>query len=247
MVIEKPILPNTKSKGFTLIELMLATSLLMMVLFSGYYAYSLYTQKWQKRVDVFWQGTQHAIAVDTLQKLISSAVPYVVKNDQDKAQIYLLGNGEQLEFVTGSPIFSEQAALVNISVEQRDNTTQLVYREKSLANFVLINTKQTENKEQSFWDVTTVLISSLDGLEFSYYGWLSFEDAVRFTNAENIIEDRNPPEQSWYSIHQQLRVRILPEQIKIVFSKEQQVTELIVTMSPHTIYQLLAAIRKDTD
>lgn len=240
-------LSNHKNKGFTLIELMLATSLLMMVLFSGYYAYSLYTQKWQKRVDVFWQGTQHAIGVDTLQKVVASAIPYVVKNEDDRSEIYFSGDAEQLEFVTGSPIFSNEAALVNISVEPVGNTKQLVYREKSLVDFVLINTNQTLNKDESFWDVSTILVSSFNELEFSYHGWLSFSDAVRFVNAESSIEERNPPEQAWYSIHQQQTVRILPENVKILFSIDEQQSEFTTTLPTNTVYQLLAAIRKDTD
>ena len=70
---------KTNYTGFTLIELMLATSLLMMVLFSGYYAYSLYTQKWQKRVDTFWQGTNDAIGIETVNKLLVATIPYVLK------------------------------------------------------------------------------------------------------------------------------------------------------------------------
>lgn len=247
MVIKTKPIGLKKHTGFTLIELMLATSLLMMILFSGYYAYSLYTQKWQKRVDVFWQGTQQGIAVDTLQKLMSSALPYVVKNEDDKAQIYFSGNAERIEFVSGSPIFSEQSALVRISVEPLGESKQLVYREKSLTNFVLIDVNQTDNNDAEFWDVSTVLITDLSDFEFSFYGWLSFDDAVRFVNAESSIEERDPPEQDWYASHQEKNIRILPENIRVSYVKADRLTEMNVSLPSNTVYELLAVIRKDTD
>lgn len=226
---------------------MLATSLLMMILFSGYYAYSLYTQKWQKRVDVFWQGTQQGIAVDTLQKLISSALPYVVKNQDDKAKIYFSGNAQQVELVAGSPIFSEQPALVQISLETLGDVQQLVYREKSLSSFVLMNTEQISARGAEFWDVSTVLIADLGDFEFSFYGWLSFDDAVRFVNAESSIEERDPPEQDWYAIHQEENIRILPEVIRVSYVKADRLTEMNVSLPSDTVYELLAVIRKDVD
>jgi Prokaryotic N-terminal methylation motif len=236
-----------KHIGFTLIELMLATSLLMMILFSGYYAYSLYTQKWQKRVDVFWQGTHQGIAVDAMQKLLSSTLPYIVKNEDDKVQIYFSGNTKQVELVASSPIFSEQPALVQISLETLGDIQQLVYREKSLSNFVLINTEQTSDRDADFWDVSTVLIADLSDFEFSFYGWLSFNDAARFVNAESSIEERNPPEQGWYAIHQEGNMRILPENISVSYVKAERLTKINVSLPSNTVYELLAVIRKDTD
>lgn len=55
---------NVASEGFTLIELMVATSLLMIVMFSGYYAYNLYSKKWQSRVHTFWDKTEDAVALE---------------------------------------------------------------------------------------------------------------------------------------------------------------------------------------
>lgn len=234
-------------KGFTLIELMLATSLLMIVLFSGYYAYSLYTQKWQKRVEMFWNGTQHAIAVDTLHKLLTGAVPYIIKNEDNKAQVYFVGNETELEFVTHSGVFSNSTSLINLSIVPQGNTRLLVYKEKSLTHFTVLNSKQLENKAQEFWDVQSVLVSLLDDMSFSYYGWQSFNDAALFTNVDSGLEERNPPEQEWYKEHNANIMRVLPDNIRVQLSHNQKLTDVVVTLPAHSIYTLLASIRKDLD
>lgn len=111
---------NKTAKGFTLIELMLATSLLMLIMFSGYYAYSLYTQKWQKRVQVFWQGTEQSIALNTLNRMLTSINSYVVKGKGDKACVYFFGTDNTMRFVTDFPIYSKSTAIVELEVREEN-------------------------------------------------------------------------------------------------------------------------------
>ncbi|WP_286265486.1 PulJ/GspJ family protein [Thalassotalea atypica] len=239
--------PRTKNSGFTLIELMLATSLLMMVLFSGYYAYSLYTQKWQKRVDTFWQGTQDGIAFDSINRMLASAMPYVIKNSQKKAEIYFKASSEEIEWVTASAIFSQDAALVNISVVQDGNLSKLIYKEKPMQNFVLINENQINTEAPEFWVYQVTLLSDIKTINFSFYGWQSFEEALMFVNEETNIDPRNQPERAWYSTHQPQIKRILPEQIQITVQQIAQLHEFNVQLPVATIYALMSHIRKDID
>lgn len=236
---------NSKSKGFSLIELMLATSLLMMVMFSGYYAYSLYTQKWQKRVDTFWQGTQHAIALDTMQKLLESAIPYVIKNDNGNSLIYFSADSQNIEFVTGSPIYSASSALVSINIEQTQQGYQLVYLEKSLSSYAFISLAQLNNKAEGFWDSKTVLIPNFEQVQYEYYGWLSFNDGLSHLNIGQ-DENRNPAKQEWYTRHEPEQIKLLPSTVRMKMTKGLEVYDFKVSLPDNSIYFLLANIRKDT-
>ena len=235
------------NKGFTLIELMLATSLLMMVLFSGYYAYSLYTQKWQKRVDTFWQGTQDAIALDSINKMLAGAVPYVIKNAQNKAEIYFKANSEEIKWVTDSAVFSQGTSLVSIASVKEGNYSKLIYKEKSMNNFVFINELQLDTQAADFWDYQAILLENIESVNFSYYGWQSFQDVLRFVNEETNNDPRNKPQRNWYVIHEPHVKRVLPEQVNISIKQVEQIHELSVELPEATIYALMSHIRKDID
>lgn len=233
-------------KGFTLIELMLATSLLMMVLFSGYYAYSLYTQKWQKRVDTFWQGTQAAIGIDALNRLLMATVPYVVKGSNNKLNVYFVGERQSIQFVSNYSLFSDDASIVR--VEFLPEQQQIIYREKSLSHFALIDMKQLDASEMDndFWERSAVLADGIDNAEFSYNGWLSFDEAMQEMNlGENLSRSNVSPQ--WYSIHEVEKQRILPKYVNFTLIENDVETMFNVGIPDNTEYWLLSNIRKDAE
>ncbi|XQF90942.1 prepilin-type N-terminal cleavage/methylation domain-containing protein [Pseudoalteromonas espejiana] len=89
-------------KGFTLIELMLAMTLLMLVLFAGYYGYGLFTDKWQKRTQFYWQQTQQTLAFDAISRVFESTFPYIVNSDNNEPAQYFSGDQNRVIFVTTS-------------------------------------------------------------------------------------------------------------------------------------------------
>lgn len=227
------------SKGFTLIELMLATSLLMMVMFSGYYAYSLYSQKWQKRVQTFWKNTEQAIALDTLNKLTTSALPYIVNCKDDKACIYFKGDSNSVSFVTNAAIYSDGPALVQLTFTSADNdgNSQLIYREQSITNQLLLTLEQPIQ-----WQHETELLTNLTDFTFSYYGWTSYELAAKqITSEELIVEDTRV----WYQNHLANESRLLPERVGVAFSSKKGATNFQMALTPHSIYRLLTYTRVD--
>lgn len=233
--------------GFTLIELMLATSLLMMVLFSGYYAYSLYTQKWQKRVDTFWQGTQDAIGIETLNKLLVATIPYVVKGRNDRLNVYFVGDSQFIQFVSSYSLFNDDASLVRI--EYLSESKQLVYQEKSLENFALLSTSQFEQQGSDMldtWEHSAVLLNNVAEAEFSYFGWVNFADAMEEMNlGENLSRSNAKPQ--WYATHQVETQRILPKSINVSLNLINGPSNFAVTLPNNTEYWLLSNIRKDAE
>lgn len=228
-----------KSKGFTLIELMIATSLLMMVMFSGYYAYSLYSQKWQKRVQVFWQSTEQSIAIDSLNKMLSSTLPYVVNGKNDKACIFFKGTNSQLTFVTSSAIFSTEPALVQINLVQNNESYQLIYQEQSIGSNLVVSIGH-----EARWQHKISLINNISNFNLSYFGWPTFEQATMHSNNDDDLS-RRVDNRTWYQNHSANSSRILPEKIQLDFTINQTTSTFEVLLPQHTLYNLLAYLRVD--
>lgn len=239
-----------KNSGFTLIELMLATSLLMLVMFSGYYAYSLYTQKWQKRVQGFWHGTEQAIALDVINKMLVGTNPYVVKGKNGKPCIYFIGDSTRLRFVTDSPIYGEGSSLVELELKLSDSTNkryQLVYKEYGLEGSTLLYLPQ-KSDEINWWK-KSVLFSNLIEFKWSYFGWSSYGDVAAQTNlSEN---GNNQDTRQWYTKHDANLIRVLPINIQLDMvtgvsaQQHTQTSQLLISLPNNSIYKLTADTRVD--
>jgi prepilin-type N-terminal cleavage/methylation domain-containing protein len=227
-----------RNKGFTLIELMIATSLLMMVMFSGYYAYSLYSQKWQKRVQVFWHNTEQATALDSLHKVISSALPYIVKGKDDKAVIYFKGTNKHVSFISSSAIFSAEPALVQLHIEAiaDSNHYNLIYQEQSIKHNLVLDIEH-----QALWQHEIILLANIEEFNLSYFGWQSFDDAIKQINSEAFVKEDT---RIWYQNHESNVSRLLPETLQISFTSEKGRSDFKIAFSQHSIYPLLTYLRE---
>jgi len=228
-----------KSKGFTLIELMLATSLLMMVMFSGYYAYSLYSQKWQKRVQVFWHGTEQAIALDNLHKVLSSALPYIVNGKDNKACVYFKGSATSISLITSSAIFSAEPSLVQLRLEaiSGSNKHNLIYQEQSIKHSLVLDIEH-----QPQWQHEIVLLANITDFNLSYFGWQSLEQAIENITSDLLVKKDH---RTWYQTHQSSVSRLLPEKVQVKFINDHGYSQFELTFAQHSVYRLLTYMRED--
>jgi hypothetical protein len=230
-----------KGKGFTLIELMLSTSLLMMVMFSGYYAYSLYSQKWQKRVDYFWNGTKQGVGLDAVNKLFISTANYVIKNNAGKESLYFVANSNSIRFISNSPIFSSGTALVELSIQRLGDKESLIYRENNLLNKPVYTLEALENITE--WHKEAVLFNGYDEIKWAFYGWTSFADALEQANIAENVEKREL--RKLYTEHELAKIRILPISIQIKLNKKDNHSVFNSDFPNNTIYTLIANLRSD--
>lgn len=203
---------NTKQKnsGFTLIELLLATGLLMVVLFAGYYGYSLYMQKWQKRTQFFWQQSQQTLSFDVLSRVFESIFPYIVNSDKNEPAQYFSGDQDRIIFITNSPLFSNETAVVEFKVLQTGDDYSLVYNEATMSKNLLLRQSDVIS-----WEKQVVLIEHLQSISFEYFGWESLTDV-----SNNFAQDDNDPlakisVPQYYQKHVMEERRILPISINI--------------------------------
>jgi hypothetical protein len=218
---------------------MIATSLLMMVMFSGYYAYSLYSQKWQKRVEVFWHNTEQAVALDSLHKVLSSTLPYVVNGKDDKAVIYFKGSNTHVSFISSSAIFSAEPALVLLRLEAMPNSNNynLIYQEQSLKHNLVLDIE-----DQPLWQHEITLLANITDFNLSYFGWQSFNDVIKELNSEAyVIEDTR----TWYQNHESNVSRLLPEKLQVSFTNEKGPSDFQIGLSQHSVYSVLIHVREN--
>lgn len=161
------------NSGFTLIELLLATSLLMLVLFAGYYGYGLYMQKWQKRTQFFWQQSQQTLTFDVLSRVFESTFPYIVNSDKNEPAQYFSGDQNRIIFISNSPLFNHETAVVEFKVLQKQEHYSLVYNEATMSGNLLL-----QQSDVISWEHQVVLIDNLQSISFEYYGWENLNEVL---------------------------------------------------------------------
>jgi len=228
-----------KSRGFTLIELMLASALLMTIMFSGYYAYSLYTQKWQKRVDTYWQSINQGVGVDALTKLLQSTSKYIVENEDGKLGVYFEASNEVMRFISNSPIMSSGSALVELEIVENNGYKKLIYREMNLQGSPLYFLSEVENN--SSWHHQIVLLDKLTEVSWLFYGWTTFQNALTQVGITEITG--NEDTRVNYQLHEPDKIRVLPVHVNLRISVSDQLSELKVDFPNHSVFSVVANAR----
>ncbi|WKD22053.1 prepilin-type N-terminal cleavage/methylation domain-containing protein [Pseudoalteromonas sp. KG3] len=200
-------------QGFTLIELMLATTLLMLVLFAGYYGYGLFADKWQKRTQYFWQQTQQTLAFDVITRVFESTFPYIVKSDNNEPAQYFSGDQNRVIFITTSPLFSNKTSVVEFKILQNADGYSLAYNEASMSDNLLLN-----QSDVIIWQHQIVLLENLQDISFEYYGWKNLEQVLSVLVRDD--DDENSATPSFYQQHIMEERRVLPVSLYINLKAE---------------------------
>jgi type II secretory pathway component PulJ len=200
--------PTIKS-GFSLVELLLALSIMFAVLVLAATAYQLYTSSWKRDLSNIEQSYQrlrfHELMLDALQGIIPLAVTESAENN--KIGFYFLGREEGFTAVSASPIYNAQApAVIRVFREQNENgSLRLVYEEASLVTQPLVYA----NQELPF-NYRQVLLDNLTSLEFSYYGWFN-----RQARVESMDGFSTEIKKGWYKDYDGLIRQFHPDLIRI--------------------------------
>lgn len=200
--------PYFLKRGFTLVELLIAMSIMLAMLVLAGTAYQLYTASWQRDLSKIQQSYQDFRYTELLLDAMQGILPLAVTDDGRQAY-YFLGREEGFTAVSYSPIFNSGYPAV-IRVFREANASggyRLVYEEASLQHVVLRSAAQ--NLPFSF---RKIIYNEINDLTFSYFGW---KDIVTRMNAYGDVDVSVDSAPTWSEQYDALNRGLHPEKIRI--------------------------------
>ena len=212
-----------KNKGFTIIELMIAISILSLLLFTGSYSYSLMSERWNKELGQFSKSAQNAKQLENLQRLIEGVQSFIVVDTNQTPSFFFVGDNNSLLAVSRSGLFSGEFSEIFrlTTVAKESGKFDLVYQSSSTEDVILIGTEQSIEFTQKL-----TLFSNLDNISFRYLGW-------RHLHQKNALQ-KNPANHRWFERFSGIDNQLMPEQVSITLTKAAKELSFTVSLDSST-------------
>lgn len=212
-----------KQKGFTLIELMIATAILSGLLFLGSFTYQMLAGRWQQELGDFQQTLETTKSFNLLNGALTAIQPYIVLDESSNSSNYdpgflFIGKENRLFAITKQGLFNQQYPEVfRLIVEQTDEGKfNLIYQGMSTKGVAVVTAQQSITFTQQI-----TLLSDFDEIKFNYLGWDGF-----VARSEGIQNDLSP---TWRSEFSGLDNQLLPDQMALLLKKDGK--DLLFTVS----------------
>ena len=215
-------------KGFSLLEMLVAMTVLSMVIGISTYAYSMFVRQWDGHLGRFDEAQAQYQRLEWLAAALEDTLPYVVRDDEGALGFYFLGRDEGLTLVTMSPIFGVgEPALIRVFREPDEGDAwRLVYEEAPFAGTLLAHADQRMEFRHRL-----VIARGLPLPVFRYFGWADLQSRV--TVGESLSAER-----SWFDDYDGIVRRFHPDKIELrlgrdvaVFEFPERVDSLVSTHS----------------
>lgn len=192
-------------KGFSLLEMLVAITVLSMVIGISTYAYSLFMRQWDGHLGRFDEAQAQYQRLDWLASALEDTLPYIVRDDNGVLGFYFLGREEGLTAVTMSPIFDiGEPALIRVFREADDSGAwRLVYEEAPFAGNLLARADQRMDFRHRL-----IIARNVPHLKFRYFGWADLQTRMSFGEALNV-------RRSWFDEFDGLQRQFHPEKIEL--------------------------------
>lgn len=196
------------NQGFSLVELLVAMTLLIMVTLIGTYGYNLYSQYWRKELGHYQETFANIKGVTQLHTVIKNIKPYIFKGGAKGVYYYFEGGQKVLRsIVTHSISDNAFPAAFELESIELNGVNQLVYREHAMSSGPMVREADIGN-----YVFETVLLEGYTDLTFEYYGWPSYQ-----TRAINLFgeERANAEPRQWYGLYSGKDTLIPPDIIRL--------------------------------
>ncbi len=154
-------------KGFTLIEVLLASMIFSVLIGIAAWGYGQYIDVWEKQLfsDVPEMSDYRRLAL--MRRSIEGCFDYYVKSAKsDFMAPFFEGEKSRFTFVTRCPVFSDApVALARITLKEEANLHALLYEEENLKGTYLTNATHNMKGEHGL-----VVMKDISGFEISYFG-----------------------------------------------------------------------------
>lgn len=197
---------NRQQRGFTLVELLIATSIMLMMLGMAMFGYQLYDKQWRKEKDNVSLAYEQLKTFDLFNSALHGIIPYLV-NQKDKAGFYFLGKKDGFTAITGSPIVNVgYPAVIRIFTEtDTKGQYRLVYEEASLKDTWLVGPAQRLKFSERI-----VVLQDIKDIEFQYFAVPDVNTPVEMDENDQVIDRRQ-----WLNAHDGLTAFTHPEKVQI--------------------------------
>jgi prepilin-type N-terminal cleavage/methylation domain-containing protein len=192
-------------RAFSLVEILVAMSILLLISFIGTYGHRTYSRYWQNELGDYQATFEKSVGATILFQVIKGIKPYIVK-DGDKGFFYFEGGNQFVRSVTSKSLqFPEYPAVFEVSADRADSgQLTLVYKEFSMVNGPVI-----DEPNDNAYVFERVLLTGIDDITFEYYGWPNYIEKASF-------ESKSAPNtQQWHGLYSSKDTSITPSLIKI--------------------------------
>ena len=152
------------SRGFTLLEVLLAMTALALVTTICYAAFNLGIRAMQAGEVAVVTAQRLRVASDVIIRQLKSAVPYAVRNEDEDVFPFIYGTGTSLTFITTAGL-SGGGGLTRVTYRVEGQPPRLIMEESSFLSPDALGQSDAVDKHG---ERSTVLLDNLESVKFEY-------------------------------------------------------------------------------
>lgn len=161
------------TRGFTLVETLIAMVLLSLLMISGAMAYDYFSQNWQRNKGLADKTLERHHLLSLVQKVTANSFPKVVRNGQNRLGFYFLGRENGFTGTSRMSVQNPDATAVYRIFREANGRGgyRLVYEEA-----VLDHTYLKYAEQELPFNFRRVLYDNVEQINFRYYGYASLNE-----------------------------------------------------------------------
>jgi len=196
-----------------------------MILLVGTYSYSLFADKWNKKLGHVDEVTEQVRTLSLLDRLLDGIVPLVIFQENTKG-FYFQGSTQRLTAISQKGLIDTQGPVVfSLYLETSlEGSKKLWYQEASLNTLLLLS-----NKQSISFDEPLLLLNKITALQFSYFGWQSLD-----VKSETALTHDKAISKHWYTQYDGFERQLQPEKLSLNIDIEGKPFSLLSVFSQNS-------------